>query len=194
MAKEQCFVDDEVYPAEASEQGCNAYYLDKCDHVGHRPAYAACLKKVAERQHGRLDACNADCSAAIGKKDCLAAKMRKEEIVSGKAIYFINRQKLQAFYRSVEEIERAKLIATPVGQWSTKKPSRSRSVETITTPPPPPAKPKHFLDIDTGGYVDAINAATKTEVSKGVVMSAPAGAGMSLLEMARQMVAAKAAF
>lgn len=195
--KEQ-FEDIEIYPAEASEQGCNAFYLDSCEHVGHRPAYAACLKKVELRKHGRLDISYSDCSAAIGKKECRAMKMRKEELAEGRALYFINRNKLRSFQQYQAEMEQQRFAAMSFGKTDKKGPkARPEPV----APKIEPAKPQHFLDMNTGSYADAINAAIKPKepaepapksVQQTPAPVAPVKAGMSLLEMARLQMAAKA--
>ena len=201
MAREQeQFQDSEIYPAEASEQGCNSFYLDNCEHVGHRPAYAACLKKVELRKRGRLDTSYSDCSAAIGRKECRAAKMQKEELAEGRAIYFINRKKLQAFHQYRAEMEQRHFSSMSFSKGDQKKVSKPRPIEQPKAPPP--AAPKHFLDMNTGSYADAINAAMKTAAPEPAAQAmkpvqqvqapaAPVKAGMSLLEMARQMTANK---
>lgn len=198
MSKEQ-FEDIEIYPAEASEQGCNAFYLPGCEVVGHRPAYAACLKKIADRKEGRLITNLSECSAAIGKKECQAQRMRKEELVEGRALYFVNRKKLQSFQQYQTEMEQQRFASMPSGKDDKKKLKRPTPVQTPAAPP----EPKHFLDISTGSYADAINAAIKlTEPAAPALKpveqpkptpAAPVKAGMSLLEMARLQMAAKTA-
>lgn len=194
MSKEkEQFEDIEIYPVEASAQGHNSYYLANCEHVGHRPAYCACLKKVAERKNGRLDTQYSECSAAIGKKECVAMKMRKEEIAEGRALYFINRKKLQSFQQYQTEMEQQRFSSMSFSK--DKKPQAKRpSIE-----PAAPKKPQHFLDVQTGSYADAINAAIaapapeiKPVEQPKPVPAAPIKAGMSLLEMARLQMAAKA--
>lgn len=196
------FEDIEIYPAEASEQGINAYYLDNCEHVGHRPAYCACLKKVADRKNGRLASHLSDCSAAIGRKDCRAAKMRKEELAEGRAIYFINRLKLRSFMQYQSEMEQQRWASMSFGKDDKKKAPKPRMV--AEAPKAPPAEPKHFLDMNTGSYADAINAALKPVAPEPAALAlkpapqpqapvAPIKAGMSLLEMARLMTANKTA-
>lgn len=91
------FVDEEVYPPTFSAGGINAYYLNGCDTAGHRPGYAICLNKIAAYERtGKLDD-YCGCGTPIGNKTCIALKMRQEELTAGKAIYFIHREKLQAF-------------------------------------------------------------------------------------------------
>lgn len=193
------FEDIEIYPAEASEQGCNAYYLPGCEIAGHRPAYAACLKKIADRKNGRLNSSVAECSAAIGKKECPAQRMRKEEIVEGRAIYFINRNKLRSFQQYQSEMEQQRWASMSFGKDDKKKPKPRAVAEPVKAPPPAPT---HFLDMNTGSYADAINAALKptepaapapapTQVAQPV---ATAPAGLSMMERARlKFAAAKSA-
>lgn len=204
------FVDDEVYPVEASGLGINAYHVPGCGVVGHQPAYAACLKKIADRKNGRLPTHLAECSAAIGKKECPAQKLRKEELEKGYAIYFINRPKLRAFHEGIAAESLPKIAALIAGE---RDPS-NRAPRRQTVPSIPkiePAVPKHFLDVQVGTYADALNAAMKPAMSavkpvsqpKPAVQAvapvqtvkpapaAPVKAGMSLIEMARMMQAAK---
>lgn len=189
------FEDIEIYPAEASEQGCNAYYLPGCEIAGHRPAYAACLKKIADRKNGRLNSSIAECSAAIGKKECPAQRMRKEEIVEGRAIYFVNRNKLRSFMQYQSEMEQQRWASMSHGKDDKKKPKARIVAEAPAAPPP---APKHFLDMNTGSYADAINAALKpTEPAAPApkpVQPAPpvatAPAGLSMMERARLKFAA----
>lgn len=196
------FEDIEIYPAEASEQGCNAYYLPGCEIAGHRPAYAACLKKISDRKNGRLNSSIAECSAAIGKKECLAQRMRKEEIVEGRAIYFVNRNKLRSFMQYQSEMEQQRWASMSFGKDDKKKQSKPRMVAEAPKAPTPP-EPKHFLDMNTGSYADAINAAMKQPIEPAAPAPKPAQpappvatapAGLSMMERARlKFAAAKSA-
>lgn len=199
--EEEKFEDNEIYPAEASEQGCNAYYLPGCEIAGHRPAYAACLKKIADRKNGRLTTSLSECSAAIGKKECPAMRMRKEELVEGRAIYFLNRNKLRSFMQYQSEMEQQRWASMSFGKDDKKKAAPKPRV--VAEPPSAPPPPKHFLDMTTGSYADAINAAlskpapepvapTPPPVQQNPAPAAPIAAGMSLLEMARLMATNKA--
>jgi hypothetical protein len=94
MKKKQQFVDLDRYPVERSASGENAYYLAHCNVTNSRPSYAACLKRIADRKHGRLATEFADCSAAIGKKACPAQAMQRAEKEAGYALYFVPRLKL----------------------------------------------------------------------------------------------------
>ena len=100
------FVDDEVYPPEASASGDNAFYIPHGCECSPRPNFASCLAKCAARKKGRLDERYSDCSAAIGTKRCPALAMRKEELDKIVAIYFISRPKLQAFNDYRHRMER----------------------------------------------------------------------------------------
>lgn len=144
------FQDDEQYPAEMSASGDNAYYIEQCSVVGHRPAYASCLCKVADRKEGRLQAAYAECSAAIGKKMCPAQRMRKEELAEGKAIYFISRIKLRAYSDERAGITGQSMPATPFIDTL----GKSKGAAPIK-----PAKADPFAM--GGSYADAINAALK---------------------------------
>lgn len=90
------FVDHDEYTVDDSASGNNAYYV-ACSVVGQHAAYAACLSRLTQRKEGRLSVSYAACSSAIGKKDCPAIEMRKQELAAGKAMFFINRIKLTAY-------------------------------------------------------------------------------------------------
>lgn len=186
------FEDIEVYPVGASALGINAHYILGCKEVGRNAPYASCLKHIKDRSMGRLDAQYADCSAAIGRKDCPALKMQKEEQLENKAIYFVNRKKLQAFNQYRDEMA-AQQIQYPE---SRRKANKSKPVEQeieqakASTP---------FVAEDS--YAAAINRAIQDEERKvieaqsvlkaelpsppKVAMASVGKSGMSLIEMAR---------
>lgn len=201
------FEDAENYPVESSASGENAYYLNNCEVVGHRPAYCVCLRKIEERKNGALATVYSDCSAAIGKKQCPAQRMRKEELAEGRAIYFINRRKVNAFRQYEEEMERQRLSVTP--------PAKDKPRTERVSKPSQPEPTQHFLDVATGDYADAINRslatqekAEKLEKTKKSESAKPAPQkpaeqpktapaaqlkpGMSLLELARLQLQAQA--
>lgn len=140
-----------IFGAEHSATGNNAYYLAGCRHVCHRPAYASCLSKIAERKKGRLEG-DADCSAAIGRKDCPALAMKREEELAGKAIYFVNRKQLQEEMRIAAEA-RGQVFARMAEQGKDWAPSKTKRPKTTATPATAPVA---ALGID---YAAAINKA-----------------------------------
>lgn len=181
------FEDSEVYDVEVSASGDNAYCIDLCSVVGHRPPYAACLKKIAERKHGRLASQYSECSAAIGKKECPAMKLRDKETAKGQAIYFINRIKLRLFQQYKQEMDAQK---TPT------KLKSPRPAPRIEPAPQPKFKDNDFLNQSIGGYADALNVAMTDLKNAPMESSAvqpaivePFKAGMSLLDMARMKLA-----
>jgi len=178
-------------PIEASASGKNAYYLENCAVVGHRPAYAACLLRVEKRKSGRLSTCFADCSAAIGKRECPAMRMRQEEIDKGESIYFVDRDALNAANAARHEYEDGRVLALVSGEAKVSK---------------RPSAAKRQVAADTGTYAAALNNALKAatpSVPPILPPAAPAvefkkpelvvGAnpGMSVLELARLRMAAK---
>lgn len=185
------FIDDEIYPVSASALGTNAYYIPNCKEVGHNAAYASCLKKIKDRKEGRLDAQYSDCSAAIGRKDCPAMAMRKEEELENKAIYFINRKKLQSNNQFRDEMAASQARADNVKSAS-KFPNKStRAVEPVGS-----------IAIPESSYAAAINNAMQemskeeTVTSKSVIAKQKEAppvvinkTGMSLLDMARARMA-----
>lgn len=179
------FEDIEIYPLEASAKGTNACYVDTCLVVGYRPSYASCLAKVEARKEGRLPTAQADCSTAIGRCECPAQAMRKQEVEAGQAIFFINRRKLNDVVRLREGLTQ-EVLADALEHIKTKLPNKAS--------PKPAAPARHFLDEANGGYEHAINAAmhkTATPPAAPAAPSTPMKAGMSLLEMARAQLAAK---
>lgn len=88
--------DTERYPIHSSTLGTNAYYLDFCNFGGHRPSYAACLSRIGLFHANEEIGVNcAECSVAISRRSCPALAMREEELEAGRALYYINRAKLQ---------------------------------------------------------------------------------------------------
>lgn len=90
------FTDDEVYPASASALGSNALHIHACPIIGQSQPYAACLKRIADYEAGQIQEAYTECRRAIGGPACTAYTMRAEEQKAGKALYYINRAKLQA--------------------------------------------------------------------------------------------------
>lgn len=174
------FVDPDSHPIEASESGQNAHYCDHCNHAGHKPSYAACLHKIKLRKSGRLNTIWSDCSAAIGRKDCQALAMRKQEIDAGKALFFIDRAKL---------LEVARLNASVTGSRYGENP--------LPLPSAKRSPPVDDTDSSGSSYAAAINKAIRKEIVASkekppVVESRPnksftndLAKGLSLVEIAR---------
>jgi hypothetical protein len=178
MAKyeQEEFKDDETYPPERSKGGDNAHF-HLCMEIGERKAYAACLDLIERRKNGRLPIAYAQCSAAIGRKDCPALAMVKQEKQEGKALFFISREKLRKFYKATEEFV-APIIAPIIKtKWNDAPKKRE-----APPPAPPPAPITH------NPYADAINQAMRDEASSSsatISQSAVNTKGLSLLELAR---------
>jgi hypothetical protein len=217
--KMSAFVDEEVYKPEASAGAWNAYYSEICEAVDHRPAYFICLNKImAYERDGKLSSMH-DCEAQIGRGHCPALKMRSDEKAAGKAIYFVNREKLNAFTNKRDEdaalnkreekvAETRRRAALPVPAPGDYNGFKRDSVQPATkSVEVPQVKIEHFLEAQVGGYADAINASIKASaVSEPVVEAskspevktvqatpqASVSAGMSLIEIARMRIAAKA--
>jgi len=204
------FHDDEVYPPSASAGGINAYYLSDCEVVGHRPSYCVCLNKIKAYERDRTLR-GLQCENEIRDKVCPAIKLREKEREAGVALFFVNRLKLQAFNDEQAKVARDQFA---VSKASGRKMSSLDSVKIpkseLPPPPKPPKKEEHFLD-QQAGYAAAINNAMRElekpapvakpepaeqSVIKPAVQQAPTTvapkSGMSLLEMARMQLAAKA--
>lgn len=181
------FEDIEIYLPHVSAGGNNAYYIDTCPVVGHRPSYASCLAKVEQRKAGRLPTAQSDCSASIGRCECPAQGMRQKELDAGQAMFFINRRKLNEF------------VAEREGRAMGFHEARPPASPPATRPAPAPKKPVFAPD---EGYGAAINAALKKLPQAPVPVPvaaqpnpaptvAQAKAGMSLLELARLQLASQ---
>lgn len=194
--------DDEAYPVEASAGSDNAYYVEQCTIVGHKPAYAACLRKIQKVQGGSNDA-PVECVGAIGWKTCSALALRNIELSKGRAVFYIPRTKLQTIMRSQEELsapKAANLLASMSNRDERKRRQREAVTEQKPTKPTvaPPAKEPDLLAGVGDSYAAAINRAIQAESSQSpsAQESAPtpssvepttAKPGESLIELARRM-------
>lgn len=189
------FTDDETYPVTASASGRNAYHF-RCEAVGHCAPYASCLKKIEDRKQGRLETIYATCSAEIGRRDCPAQAMRKEELAKGTAIYYLDRVKMREFYQGEDAALAPTVKPAPVWQppsrqvWSTKSAEPVRA--STHAPAPPPVAPRN----DFAAAINAAIAATQEPTKKrSLVTSTPepprakivhaSGQRMTPLELAR---------
>jgi hypothetical protein len=211
------FVDEMVYPPKMSEGGINAYYLDDCAVVGHRPNYAVCLNKAnALKRDGTLH--GSECEMAIRHKTCKALALRKEELEAGRAIYFVHRDKLQEFNEGRDAkvrpvvSERSKQHAPNIAKSAPAPKKEERFAKSA------PKKEEHFLDVKAGDYADALNASLQANAvsnelecssqkpveersvasitasaqqPKPEVENVSVKAGMSMVEIARMRLAAK---
>lgn len=210
-------VDEMVYPPKMSEGGINAYYLDDCAAVGHRPNYAVCLNKAnALKRDGTLH--GSECETAIRHKTCKALALRKEELKAGRAIYFVHRDKLRAF--NEERDAKARPVVSERSKQHTPNIVKPAPKKEEHFPKFTPKKEEHFLDAKTGDYADALNAslqanAVSNELERlsqkpveekpvaSIITSAQQSkpepevenvsvkAGMSMVEIARMRLAAK---
>ncbi|NQZ53182.1 MAG: hypothetical protein HRT93_02900 [Piscirickettsiaceae bacterium] len=76
-------------PAKASEGANNAHYL-YCERHNDRRKYFVCLHTLRASKEGRLppNGISASCETAADCGNCVADKMRREEVSKGEAIYF----------------------------------------------------------------------------------------------------------
>jgi hypothetical protein len=192
------FVDEEVYPVSESSKGYNAFSVTNCESAGHQPSYCICLMKIdAMRRDGNLRGLS--CESDISNKTCIALNMREEEVTAGKAIYFLNRKKLNEFNNARD----AKMVVkvTP-----SNKPRRAISPEAEArvasqfehSQPIQPVIRKLEPAIESGSYADAINSAIAESLKpkepalvKEQINTPPPSAGMSMRELARLSLAAK---
>lgn len=177
---------DVTISVDASADGKRNVWTIHCEVVQHAKAYCVCIHLCKQRKEGRLPTQYSDCSAAIGKKECPALKMRKEELAEGRAIYFRERV--------------APATVTPA-QWAevVKNPPKRIDMSEVRPKSAPISKPAPVSSkssggvlqkIDGAGYATAINRAIENESKPKVVTPPPkveAMPGESLLEMARRL-------
>lgn len=138
------------YPPSASRSGTNAYYLAKCDIAGHAPSYAACLAKLDEIEKGSGK--HTSCAVAVGLHRCQAHSMRAEELLQGRALYYVPRETIATNSDKSPAWSVVGRIAAEQGVGIT---TTVPKVATPSIPKPPVA--------NLGGtYADAINAAMRT--------------------------------
>lgn len=160
------FEDIEIYGVEKSESPQNAFYLKGCNHVQQSPSYAACLSKIKQSKEGTLPTLFSACGAAISSTLCPAIDMRQRELAEGRAMFFVNRVKLNEFIAERTGTQHVQL-------------RESKPVQT-------PQTVKQAFDENENGYAAAINAAmAKLSSPKVEVPSVSVQAGMSLADIAR---------
>jgi hypothetical protein len=195
------------YSLDKSESGTNAFYFDDCTIVGRTAAYCVCMKRLSESKRGEISEMNSSCGDAINHNTCKAARMRREEVAAGHALYYVSRARINAKYET-RQLELHEKIAS----LSNKKSSFNMPVAR-TVPKVEVETQDSALNIG-GDYADAINIAMKEtapaelkkvlikpeepkpkstmSIEKMTVLS-PQKSGMSLIEMARARLAATAA-
>ncbi len=164
-------MEQKIEPITASADGKrNAYYL-KCDVHGQNRPYAACLSIAARTGDPVVKAIYEGCLGAIRNRSCPAVQMRESELLEGKAIFFLERQRSGT---------------TPVTEFIA-------AVKHAVPGPVVVSKPKDELDIAlkaaSDGYADTITKAIAThEVAppKPAIQVKP---GESPLEAARRIIA-----
>lgn len=183
-----------------SARGDNAFHLAGCQHVQHSPAYAACLNRLRlfDENRGNLPAIHRACEQPINNGMCQARRMRKEELVEGKPLYYVPRARIQeaAVNASADAAQRSYAKYSSFGRVSQEEERKKPSA------PAPKPKPRDALDIlaaASDGYAAAINNAVASEVNNAVVappapalsLPPPSGDDDSMLARARRALAAK---
>lgn len=141
-----------------------------CEPEGYRPAYAACLHKLAKEAPSCLKFC--------ASNTCAAAKMRAEEVAAGHAIHFWERPRAPGLIETVKEAVH-EVVGCVVAS----------AAPVLSNP-----ADKSAL-IDAGDYASALNAALATKPEPETKKPAPtippkveAIAGESPLAMARRLL------
>lgn len=84
-----------IHSIDDSASGKNAYYVE-CAHQGQKVAYCACLnrqKTLASRDTGHPGDWS-ECKTAKSRNQCRALDMREQELLQGRALFFIPRNSL----------------------------------------------------------------------------------------------------
>lgn len=204
---------EKIYLPLYSALGTNAYYLDDCKVVEHRPSYAACLAKFRDHQIKKEGLRGTEsCRASMKAGTCKAADMHLEEELAGKALYFVDRNRL-----SDESLRHSAAMPSPsfVRPGSAKKVDDNKTYASPSAPvvKRPPAVVASAPTPTAGSYADAINMAMRealvkpepvvaapvvlppTPTPKPIAVTAVANvvkAGMSMVEIARAALASKA--
>lgn len=183
MAKRlfETFVDDAIYlPALSADGRQNAYY-HRCEEVMHNAPYASCLDKIEQRKEGRLSSIYSVCSVAISKKHCPALEMRQQELLQGRAIFFLNREKMRAFYTDAQDALELPVQKQDI-RHKPKRAERERPQEPVSSPTPAPtATPIEPENL----YAAALNNALANSNQPTITKSPVSTGRMSLLEIAR---------
>lgn len=186
----------DIHPIEASADGKRNAYSARCDVLGQAMNYAACLwrQSVLGLPNVKTAADWEPCRQAASCGRCVAAEMRKEELLKGHSIYFRDRTVMQRLVHKAREWVMPSTDAI--------KPAAPKF---IPIAPAKPARAESMLDAmgEGSGYADAINSM----VSEGSGYAAPVAAvvpvpaprsvgptlvalpGESPLAMARRMAA-----
>ena len=191
------------YPPEQSMSGNNSYAM-MCEHIGYRTGYCVCLHKINafSIDKTRLNPYPA-CEKAIRSTACPAISMKKEEAEAGKTLFYVDRLLLrEAMDKHFEEASAARKSDFFSAQMPDKR--KKPTPPAATTAGTSRVQEKVSNDLvqsnsEENGYAAAINAAIR-EIPKEepVKVAAPVAApvtekkGLSLLEMARLQMAAKA--
>ncbi|MFT4064243.1 hypothetical protein [Paraburkholderia sp.] len=144
--------DDTLYPPDASMRGDNAHYLDYCEAGGHRPGYAVCLNKIKAVEERRLEGQLGGCEAAINGRTCPAFHMRENERLEGRALYYVNRSKLNEW---IAEQNKQPISSAFLDELKAARPKAAPK----RTEPAKAAAPAPVVASVEGGYAAAINAA-----------------------------------
>lgn len=194
---------DTNYPPEASTKGDNAYYLRGCDEVQRSPSYASCLHKIKEHEAGRWNSNFQECVPAMKAGKCQAQGMRQAEQLAGVALYYFPRRPPAALHLPVSVsgdfgVRITNLTDPALIPKTPNSVPTSRFMDTVKKVGAavfgkPTQEPG--LQIDTGSYADALNAApseptpkpapkplTKEDLAK---MAQP---GESLIDVAKRLL------
>jgi hypothetical protein len=156
------FKDDTLYPVDASMRGDNAHYLDYCESGGMRPGYAVCLNKIKAVEENRMSGMLGACEAAIQQRTCAAFHMRDKERLEGRALFYINRNKLNAHIAELNKLPIQSEFLNELKAAQSKTPTKPASIAKPVTNPTIPAKPI----VGAFSYADAINAAISEAASQ----------------------------
>lgn len=167
-----------LQPIEASMSGRNSVYRF-CEQRGQSVAYAVCLHTIRRIEDNTLPTEIAvECQRGYCHNNCVAKKMKAEEVAAGHALYFIPRPRHITDPAPAEE---RKTGAVSSGKYDMSNPGYARGwamggregYNVDRQPPkrkpaPPPPKPKPKSGFVEEGMGDVVNVLMKENAEKKV--------------------------
>lgn len=167
-----------LLPIEASMSGRNSVY-NFCEQRGQSVSYAVCLHTIRRIEANDLPAEIAvECQRGYCHNNCIAKKMKKEEVTAGHALYFVPRPRHITDPVTVEEKNKAG-GAVSSGKYDMSDPGYARgwamagrggysADKPVAKPkarptPPPPKKKTGFVE---EGMSDVVNVMMKEHAEK----------------------------
>lgn len=188
----------EILPPEASMSGKNSCYLN-CKSQGRRPSYGVCLFTLRAIDNNTIKGFD-DCVSAYRNGACDAAAFRKQEQEAGRALFYQPREYKEPVARPMAA-EKASRPSPFSERTIGKKVESIRETEPVVQKSKSRAKAKSpEPTFKAPNFSDAVDLAVKENKAKPEPKASAASEpvksvivpGMTLLQIARAMAAAKA--